>query len=157
MELLIGDLAREVDVPVSTIRYYERIGLLTAVARNDGGYRLYTRQAVDEVRFIRRAQRLGFSLPEIQGLLALSRSGIAPCDEVVKLGQQHVTALNRKLEQLTRFRDHLHAAVQAWSGGECGFTTGGLCTLLDLTELPQPLNEPEIRCRGIARHLPLRT
>ena len=139
MELLIGDLAREADVPVSTIRYYERIGVLSAKARSEGGYRLYAQQAVDEVRFIRRAQRLGFSLPEIQGLLTLSRSGIAPCDEVVKLGYQHVVALNQKLDQLIRFRDHLRAAVQTWSEGNCGFTAGGLCTLLDLTELPEPL------------------
>ena len=52
-DLQIGDVAREAGVPVSTIRYYERIGLLTATARSEGGYRLYRAHAVDEVRFNR--------------------------------------------------------------------------------------------------------
>lgn len=130
----IGDLARVAEVPVSTIRYYERIGLLSPTARSDAGYRQYNEKAVDEVRFIRRAQALGFTLPEIAGLLGLSRTGIAPCDEVVRLGRQHLVALDDKLARLTRFRSQLDAAVATWSEGGCGFTAKGLCSLIELTD-----------------------
>ena len=131
MELQIGDLAREADVPVSTIRYYERIGLLRPKARSEARYRLYDDTSVDEVRFIRRAQALGFTLPEIAGLLGLSRTGVAPCDEVVRFWRQHLAALDEKLERLRKFRDQLNTAVGSWSEGGCGFTSKGLCTLIE--------------------------
>lgn len=134
MALQISDLARAADVPVSTIRYYERIGLLTPARRTEAKYRLYDEQAVDEVRFIRRAQGLGFTLPEIAGLLNLSRSGKATCEEVLRLGRLHLAALDEKLAQLTRFRTRLDIAVSSWSGGDCGFTARGLCSLVDLTD-----------------------
>ena len=133
--LHIGDLAREADVPVSTIRYYERIGLLKPTSRNAAKYRLYQAQAVDEVRFIKRAQALGFSLPEIEGLLTLSRRGIEPCAQVVHLGRQHLAALDHKLERLMRFRGQLQAAVDSWSEGGCGFTAKGLCSLIELADV----------------------
>ena len=93
MDLHIGDLARAANVPVSTIRYYERIGLLTAARRTEAKYRLYNHRAVDEVRFVRRAQGLGFTLPEIAGLLNLSRSGEATCQEVLRLGRRHLHSI----------------------------------------------------------------
>jgi DNA-binding transcriptional MerR regulator len=137
MGLQISDLAHAADVPVSTIRYYERIGLLTAAQRSAARYRLYNQEAVDEVRFIRRAQGLGFTLPEIAGLLNLSRSGKTPCEEVLRLGRLHLAALDLKLEQLTRFRSRLNDAVSLWSEGCCGFTARGLCSLVDLSDLHQ--------------------
>jgi MerR family mercuric resistance operon transcriptional regulator len=99
---------------------------------------VYGPQAVDEVRFIRRAQALGFSLPEIAGLLALSRTGVAPCDQVVRLGREHLAALDAKLERLTRFRSQLRAAVASWSDGGCGFTSKGLSTLIELADVSEP-------------------
>lgn len=138
MDLQIGDLARAADVPVSTIRYYERIGLLHPTARSESRYRLYNEKAVDEVQFIRRAQALGFALPEIAGLLGLSRTGVAPCDEVVRLGREHLAALDDRLKRLTLFRAQLSAAVSSWSEGGCGFTPRGLCALIELSDLPNP-------------------
>lgn len=137
MDLQIGALARAADVPVSTIRYYERIGLLHPTTRSEARYRLYNQKSVDEVRFIRRAQALGFTLPEIAGLLGLSRTGIAPCDEVVRLGRRHLAELDEKLRRLTQFRAQLSAAVSSWSEGGCGFTPRGLCTLIELSDLPK--------------------
>lgn len=140
MALQIGDLAREAGVPVSTIRYYERIGLLPVAARSAARYRIYRSEVIDEVRFIRRAQALGFSLPEIAGLLELSRAGVEPCEQVVALGRRHLAALDAKLERLTKFRSQLAAAVDSWSEGGCGFTSKGLCSLIELAEM---LDGPE--------------
>lgn len=150
MGLQIGDLARAADVPVSTIRYYERIGLLHPTARSESRYRLYGEKAVDEVQFIRRAQGLGFTLPEIAGLLGLSRTGIAPCNEVVRLGREHLVALDDKLQRLTQFRAQLGAAVSSWSEGGCGFTPRGLCALIELSDLRSERESgfPKMRTRA---------
>ena len=66
-----SELARQSDVNLETIRYYERKGLLPKPPRSTSGYRQFSRDSVRRVRFIKRAQELGFSLKEIQELLAL--------------------------------------------------------------------------------------
>ncbi|HEV2398205.1 MAG TPA: MerR family transcriptional regulator, partial [Candidatus Sulfotelmatobacter sp.] len=69
--LTIGILAKHSDVNVETIRYYQRRGLLQEPSKPSGGFRQYPQESVKRVRFIKRAQMLGFTLEEIQGLLAL--------------------------------------------------------------------------------------
>src|SRR6267378_3981697 len=69
--LTIGRLAREARVNLETVRYYERRGLLPKPPRSDSGYRLFPMDAARRLRFIRRAQELGFSLKEIRELLSL--------------------------------------------------------------------------------------
>lgn len=118
-------------------RYYERIGLLVAPRRSEAKYRLYDDHTVDEVRFIRWAQGLGFTLPEIAGLLSLSGSGKTPCGEDLRLGRQHLVALDEKLARLTRFRSGLSEAVPTWPAGGCGCTARGLCALVELSDLPE--------------------
>lgn len=67
----IGELAREADVHIETLRFYERKGLLSAAKRTEKGYRLYERDDITRVRFIKHAQRVGFSLKEVLELLQL--------------------------------------------------------------------------------------
>ncbi len=62
---LIGDVAAQTGVPTPTIRYYERLGLLSPAARSRAGYRRYSETAIEELRFVRKAQALGFSLEEV--------------------------------------------------------------------------------------------
>ena len=71
MGMRIGEVAAEAAVNIQTLRYYERVGLLPAPDRHPSGYRSYARDAVRRVRFIKRAQELGFTLAEIGELLAL--------------------------------------------------------------------------------------
>src|SRR5881397_809545 len=78
----IGELARAVGVGVSTVRYYERAGLLPQPDRTASSYRLYRDEAVARLRFIRRAQQLGFTLEEIKGLLELRVSRHTTCADV---------------------------------------------------------------------------
>jgi MerR family transcriptional regulator, mercuric resistance operon regulatory protein len=70
----IGELAKSVDVNVETIRYYQRIGLLGLPQKPYGGTRSYSGQDLRRLRFIRRAQQIGFSLEDIRALLELSSS-----------------------------------------------------------------------------------
>jgi MerR family mercuric resistance operon transcriptional regulator len=97
----IGELARSVDVNVETIRYYQRIGLLELPEKPYGGVRSYNDKDLQRLRFIRRAQLLGFSLEDIRELLALSS---ADCERVEKLAAEKLNQVNTKLRQLRRIQ-----------------------------------------------------
>ena len=90
--MLIGDLARLSDISPATIRYYEELGLLTAPPRSEAGYRHYSETTIDELRFIKKGQGLGFSLEEIGEILKISRAGEAPCSHVLDLAQRNLAA-----------------------------------------------------------------
>ena len=78
--LTIGELAERAGTTTKTIRYYERIGLLAPAARSANRYRYFKPSQIDQLRFIRRAQRLGLSLAEIGELIELARD--VKCDEL---------------------------------------------------------------------------
>jgi MerR family Zn(II)-responsive transcriptional regulator of zntA len=94
----IGDLAAVTDVSVDTLRYYEREGLLHPHARSTSGYRLYDEESAHRVRFIRHAQKCGFTLTEVRELLALRGRDSACCDDVKRV------AIERKLQLEARIR-----------------------------------------------------
>jgi MerR family mercuric resistance operon transcriptional regulator len=100
----IGELARSVDVSVETIRYYQRIGLLELPQKPYGGTRSYSTEDLQRLRFIRRAQQLGFSLDDIQALLELSSS---ECEQVQKLAAEKLDIVQEKLSQLRRIESVL--------------------------------------------------
>src|SRR4051794_15033465 len=78
--LRVGELAAAVGVTADTIRYYERAGLLPPPARTPSGYRAYNAAAVDRLRFIQGAQRLGLRLSDIHNLLTVRDTGTCPCE-----------------------------------------------------------------------------
>ncbi len=127
--LLIGEVAQRAGVSAPTIRYYEEIGLLPAPLRSSAGYRRYAEQTVEELRFIRKAQALGFSLDEIGEILRLSRSGKAPCSHVLSIAHQHLAAVEERIRRLQRFRDLLAAEVAKWDGKKTA-TCRGLCQII---------------------------
>lgn len=127
--LLIGDVAKQAGVAPPTIRYYEEIGLLLSPPRSSAGYRRYSETTVEELRFIRKAQALGFSLDEIGETLRLSRSGKAPCSHVLTVAQQHLAAVDERIRQLQRFRVQLAAELAKWDGKETP-TCRGLCQII---------------------------
>ena len=77
--MLIGELAKEMGVNPKTIRFYEEIGLMPAPDRTPSGYRQFSDDDLERLRFIRSAQRLNLRLPEIQEILALRERGRRPC------------------------------------------------------------------------------
>jgi MerR family transcriptional regulator, mercuric resistance operon regulatory protein len=102
--LTIGKLAAEADVNVETIRYYQRLKLLIEPAKPEQGYRLYPDKYILRVRFIKRAQQLGFTLKEIQELLDL---GDGHCQQVQQLAQVKL----KKIEQHIADLNAMHAAL----------------------------------------------
>jgi|SRR5579859_2109094 len=114
--LRIGEVASAVSVNIQTVRYYERRGLMPTPSRSRSGYRQYPPDTVHRLRFIRRAQELGFSLAEIQELLALRvRHGTA-CEAVVRKTRAKIELVSSKIVQLRRLKhtlDRLAAACDS--------------------------------------------
>ena len=102
-----GEVAAEAGVNVQTLRYYERRGLLPEPARRESGYRVYGPEAVRTVRFIKRAQELGFGLAEAESLLALAAGGPESCDAARALADEKLAELERRIADLEAMRDAL--------------------------------------------------
>ncbi|RMF78684.1 MAG: MerR family transcriptional regulator [Nitrospirae bacterium] len=100
--LTTGALARAAGVHVETLRYYERRGLLPEPPRRPSGYREYPESAVGLVRFIRRAQALGFTLREIEELLTLREA--TDCTAVRRIAEQKLQDIEGRLRDLERLR-----------------------------------------------------
>ena len=113
--MTIGKLAKLAEVGVDTVRFYERQGLLQPAHRTASGYRLYSPEDVDRLRFIRRAKTLGFSLDDIAELLALSAATGDRAD-VKRISQQRLANIELKIRELTAIRDALASLVTRCSG-----------------------------------------
>jgi MerR family transcriptional regulator, mercuric resistance operon regulatory protein len=109
-ELTIGRLARVAGVHVETIRYYQRRGLLSEPDKPWGGYRRYPMEMIRRIHFIKRAQTLGFTLEEVEGLLRLSEA--SACAETRDLATRKVALIERKLADLAAMRAALVGLVE---------------------------------------------
>jgi len=105
----IGELARSLGVSIETIRYYQRIGMLEVPQKPYGGTRSYGIEDWQRMRFIRRAQQLGFSLGDIRALLELSSSD---CEQVQKLAAEKLNLVQEKLGQLRRIESVLTKTLE---------------------------------------------
>ena len=115
MQLMgIGVLARQAGVGIDTVRYYERSGLLEPDERSAAGYRRYSPLALQRLRFIRRAQALGFSLAEIRELLALSRQ--RDVARVKKSAEAKLKDVEARMAELDKVRAGLARLVSACPG-----------------------------------------
>jgi DNA-binding transcriptional MerR regulator len=121
--LSIGELAEQTGVKVVTIRYYEQIAVLPAPARTAGNYRIYSREHLRRLRFIRRCRDLGFSLHQVRDLLRLSSENAPSCAEVCRMAERHLKAIEDKLADLKRLAFELRRISASCTGdrpiGEC--------------------------------------
>ena len=115
-ELTIGRLARAAEVNVETIRYYQRRGLLEEPAKPPSGRRRYSSDAARRLRFIKRAQQLGFTLEEIKGLLRLEDG--RSCRETRLLAEQKLAVVEQRLADLTRMRGLLTGLIAECAQGK---------------------------------------
>lgn len=115
--MTIGKVARAAAVGVETVRYYERMGLIDRPQRPaGGGFRDYPATTVERIRFIRRAQGLGFSLKEIDELLSLHADAGADCAAVREHAQAKIAEVDAKITGLMRVRTALQELVSACPG-----------------------------------------
>ena len=109
----IGELATHACVHIQTLRYYERRGLLLAPARLASGYRVYGPEALQRVRFVKRAQELGFTLQEIGDLLKLWKESAKSCRAVELRARDTLGRIEKKIADLKRMRRGLGRYVAA--------------------------------------------
>ena len=124
--LTIGVLAKHSDVNVETIRHYQRRGLKQEPSKPSGGFRQYPQESVKRVRFIKRAQTLGFTLEEIQGLLALDER--KACTETREIAAHKLELIAQKIADLSKMRKSLARLVRSCDAS----AAGALCPIIHL-------------------------
>jgi len=130
--LRIGELAELTQTNNETLRFYESKGLLPAPRRSPSGYRLYGQAAVDQVNFILRAKRMGFSLKEIAELLSLNvDKADTTCGEVKAVAEQKLEVIQSKLDELQRMQAALRQITDACCGGDVSAES---CSILQALE-----------------------
>lgn len=125
-ELTIGKLAQAAEVNVETIRYYQRRGLVDKPAKPLGGHRRYGTEQAKHLRFIKRAQALGFTLAEVGGLLTLDEA--CACAETRTLAARKVALIEQKIADLAAMRKALARLVRQCDQGDGGAT----CPIIDV-------------------------
>lgn len=100
--ITIGELAKAADVRTSTIRFYERRGLLKPETRSASNYRGYSSLTIERLKFIRSAQASGFSLNDVEEMLALTQADGSPCDDVAALMERRLGDVRRRIRELRR-------------------------------------------------------
>jgi len=119
----IGQLARVAGVPISTVRYYERAGLLKPEARTGSNYRVYSQHSLERLQFIRSPQAVGLSLDDIEQMLATAHGSDEPCEEIVTLARQRLEEVRQQLKHLKTVEKTLAKAVE-----NCCHEGVGLCS-----------------------------
>lgn len=128
--MTIGKLASAAGVNVETIRYYQRLGLLEAPSRPAGSVRRYTEEAASRVRFIKRAQELGFSLAEIRRLMRLGDP--QSCGEARALAAEKLALVEARVADLERLRAVLRELI-----GRCDRARGKVgCPIIESLARP---------------------
>jgi DNA-binding transcriptional MerR regulator len=105
-------MASEAGVNIQTVRLYERMGLLKEPRRTRAGYRDYSAEAAETIRFIKSAQEMGFTLREIKTLLRLRERGDHPSDEMRRLALSKIKEITERIARLEKMRDALTRGLE---------------------------------------------
>lgn len=136
--MTVNELAKQAGLPLDTVRYYLRIGLLTAVSRQDNGYRVFSLRDVKYLRFIRQAKHLGFTLTEIRTILQDARDGTSPCPLVRDIIQRRIEETRRKVSDLLSLQERMEKALTLWQKMPDRCPDGdSLCHLIEATDTPE--------------------
>lgn len=116
----ISDAAEQTGASVDTLRYYEKIGLLPNIYRTAAGIRLYSDKDISRINFIKRAQRMNFSLEEVKDLLEMRTDPQRACTEVRQLTASKLRDIEARLEELTTLRNELQLLLNLCRAAEDG-------------------------------------
>jgi DNA-binding transcriptional MerR regulator len=108
----IGQVAQQTGLTVDAIRFYEKERLLPKALRSTGGFRLYGSDHIEQLRFIQRAQAIGFSLGEIRELILIQDDQVETCSHVRDLIQQKLATVQQKMNELAQIEGQLKEALQ---------------------------------------------
>jgi DNA-binding transcriptional MerR regulator len=118
-QMTVAGLSQRTGVPGDSIRYYERVGLLPEPPRSKAGYRRYGEDAVDRLRFIQGAQRLGLRLREIGDLLMIRDTGKCPCGDAAVLLRDRLDEIDTEMKRLAALRTELSDMVGQLPSADC--------------------------------------
>lgn len=117
--MTVAELAHVVGTSTDAVRHYERVGLLPPPPRSPSGYRRYDESAVDRVRFIQGAQRLGLRLREIKDLLSIRDTGTCPCGDAAVLLRGRIAEIDSEMARLAGLRATLSEMVRQMPSQDC--------------------------------------
>lgn len=118
--LSIGDLARRTGVKISTIRYYEQMGLVEAPDRSEGNQRRYTTAELERLAFIKHARDLGLPIADIRELIGLSAHPTKPCIDVDRVARDHLAGVQERIAKLKRLESELERIVAGCKSDNIG-------------------------------------
>jgi DNA-binding transcriptional MerR regulator len=125
-------LAKRTNVPLFTVRYYTRIGLLKPSRDLRNGYRVYKAADKDRLKFITSAKELGFTLAEIESVLDHAQHGDSPCPMVREIVERRIEETSEKIEQLKDLQGRLKNALGMWKTMKNASPTGSsVCRLIE--------------------------
>ncbi|MBD1919270.1 MULTISPECIES: heavy metal-responsive transcriptional regulator [Cyanophyceae] len=137
--LKIGELAKQANVTVATIRYYESLHLLEPVSKAENGYRYYDETTVSRLQFIKQAQSLQFSLAEIQQVIDVRNQGEPVCNLVKALLDQKIATLEQEIQQAATLKTRLDAYRTSWVARPLDNPSAvKVCSLIEEVGLPSP-------------------
>lgn len=137
--LKIGEVSKLSGIGIEALRFYEKSGLLSRPSRTVSGYRMYPREVLERLSFIKRAQMLGFSLDEVKQIIAESAAGQSPCRHVREIVRHRLEELDERMAQMRRYRKELAAALEGWEQVE--ESKGHVCGLIEGAEIQHPLSK----------------
>ena len=121
----IGEAARQSGVSIETIRYYEREGIVPAPGRSSTGRRLYARDEIGRLRFVKRCRDLGFAIAEIRSLMEMAGGTESSCTDAGRLGRAQLAETRKKLAELAQLEAALSELVESCDSArtECAMLT----------------------------------
>jgi len=129
----IGQVAIQTGLSIDTIRFYEKQGLSKRPARTDGGFRVFGPDEIEGLKFVRKAQEMGFSLGEIRELLVLKADHVPACSNVKAMLKQKLVGVEQKIQELRRLKRSLNKALDKCQGslGKAGRGHQEPCLVLE--------------------------
>lgn len=113
----IGEASRQCGVPIETIRYYEREGVVPKPHRASNGRRIYSEHEIGRLRFIRQCRDLGFQIADAKTLMALSEGSNSDCADVEQIGTTHLANIREKISELKRMEAALAELIANCKSG----------------------------------------
>lgn len=127
-----GVLAKEIDVPIYTVRHYTRIGLLKPSRNPGNGYKVYNFSDATRLRFIMAAKDLGFTLAEISHILDKAKRGSSPCPMVREIVEQRIEENKKKIREMQKLQKKMEKSLDAWTEMENSLPNGdSVCHLIE--------------------------
>ena len=130
--MTVREVAEQANVDPEVVRYYSRVGLIKPQKSRKNGYKLYDKEDVTKLIFIRRAKRLGYTLKEIKKILSHSNTGTSPCPMVRRIIESRIGDNRQRLDDMLALQARMEKAVEQWKHMPDGIPDGdSVCVLIE--------------------------